>query len=46
MLWNDPDRWVDADMQRDAWLRLACWAVIITVLIICLGLLFVAIVSR
>lgn len=25
MFWKDPDRWVDADMQRDEWLRIATY---------------------
>lgn len=37
----DPDRWVDADMQRDGWLLVAKYyaaaAVLITVLVIVVG---------
>lgn len=45
-MWYDPERWEDADMQRNAWLRWAAGAlllaVVITVLAIGVGMLISA----
>lgn len=43
MLWKDPDRWVDSDMQRDAWLRLGVLSIIVTVLVIVIVILILGI---
>lgn len=44
MWWNNPDRWVDSDMQRKEWLRFGrtCLiiAVVITATAITLGVAF------
>lgn len=43
-LFEDPDRWVDSDMQRSAWLKRAALllllAAIITVVAITIGVVF------
>lgn len=39
MLWNDPDRWVSADQQRDEWVKLGLWlAALVTLTCIAAGI--------
>lgn len=40
--WHDPDRWVESDMQRDAWVRRS-GALLLLVIIITLVVIFVGV---